>query len=242
MTGLVVTFFLGLTFLLGMVAVRLASSKEELVEHLSLSMAFGAMVAIAFFDLIPEILEETIGYGSFLAALCVVVGIVMLKLLDHFIPEHEGDELTEQGNLVHIGVMSAIAIVLHNIVEGMTVYSVASLSLKSGISLAVGVGLHNIPMGMFIYSTIEHEGKSRKILILGLSVLSTFVGGVLMALVGPLLGDSFVPYLTSIALGMVIYILVFELLPNVISAKNLKLGIPGSLLGFLLVLLSMLFE
>lgn len=242
MTGLVITLGLGLSFLIGIGVVRLASTKEELVEHLSLSMAFGAMIAIAFFDLIPEILEEVTGYASFLAALFVVVGIVVLKLLDHFIPEHEGEELTEQGNLVHIGVMSAMAIVIHNIVEGMTVYSVASLSLKSGISLAVGVGLHNIPMGMFIYSTLEHERTSSKCTIFGLTVLSTFLGGVLMAIVGPLLGDGFVPYLTSIALGMVIYILVFELLPNVIHGKNLKWGIPGTLIGFFLVLLSMLFE
>ena len=44
----------------------------------------------------------------------------------------------------------------------MTVYSVASQSLKSGITLALGVALHNVPMGALIYSTLKREGKGKR--------------------------------------------------------------------------------
>lgn len=234
------TFGLGLSFLLGALVITLSKKNKEQVEHLSVSLAFGAMLAISALDLMPEILEEVSGYGVLYASVFVVVGVLLLKMLDHFIPEHEGSEESEEGNLVHIGVMSLVAIALHNIVEGMTVYNVAVVSMKSGLSLALGVGLHNIPMGMFIYSTMEHEKSVRKWSTMGIAAVSTFLGGLLMSVLR--VDEALVPYLTSLALGMVIYILFFELLPNVFHSKEKKLCVLGTVAGLLIVVLSMLFE
>ncbi|MBQ0071267.1 MAG: ZIP family metal transporter [Spirochaetales bacterium] len=239
MNAILVTLILGFSFLLGAFFITL-SKRKEMVEHLSVSLAFGAMLAISLFDLVPEILEEASGYSVLYESLFVVLGVLLLKLLDLFIPEHEGSEESEEGNLVHIGVMSVAAIALHNIVEGMTVYNVAALSMKSGLSLAVGVGLHNIPMGMFIYSTMEYESRRRRCTIMGIATISTFLGGVLMSVLK--VDEGLVPYLTSLALGMVIYILFFELLPNVFHSKERKLSVLGTALGLVVVLLSMLFE
>ena len=55
--------------------------------------------------------------------------------------------------------MSSVAIILHNIIEGMAVYSMAAESLNVGVMIAFGVGLHNIPMGMIIYSTLVKEKR-----------------------------------------------------------------------------------
>ena len=148
--ALLVVLCLSIVFGLGMVFAKLTSNKAHVQSFIS-SLSLGAMAGVAFLDLIPEIVEETSGLGYLLVIALCALGIVILKVLDHFVPEHEGSEESEEGNLVHIGIMSAIAIVLHNIVEGMTVYSVASQSLNSGITLALGVALHNIPMGALIY-------------------------------------------------------------------------------------------
>ena len=138
--------------------------------------------------------------------------------------------------------MSAIAIVLHNIVEGMTVYSVASQSLNSGITLALGVALHNIPMGAFIYSTLKSESKGKRNTILILSSFSTFIGGLVMMGLSSILSPSFFIVLMSLALGMVLYILFWELMPSALHSKEKKTTIFGAVLGLLLVVASLFLE
>lgn len=237
MVAILLTLFVGLFFLLGALGVKL-SHKKEWVERLSLSLAFGAIIALVSFDFVPEILEEVRGLDLLWCLIFVILGFVILKVLDLFVPEHEGKEQSTQGNMAHIGIMGTLALVLHNIVEGMTVYSVASLSFTSGISLMIGVGLHNIPMGMFISSTLMNEKKSKRIVTMIFLTLSTFLGGLIMSLFINNIEERVMPLLTSLALGMVLYILFFELLSSVIKDKDRKTTILGTLLGFVIVVIS----
>lgn len=240
--GLFITFFLGLFFMVGALIIRL-TTKKELIEHLSIALAFGAMIAISVFDLIPDILEEYEVKQLWIPLIFVLAGVGILKVLDHFIPEHnDSNEVETEENLVHIGFIAAVAISIHNIVEGMTVYSMALQSTREGFALAIGVGLHNIPMGMLIYSTLEKERGFKKHAVIAVAVLSTFVGGVLMALVSPFLTEGFISALVCIALGMVVYILLFELFPSIRREKNRLLSAIGVIAGIFVVVLSALFE
>ena len=238
--ALLVVLCLSVVFGLGMVFAKITSNKAHVQSFIS-SLSLGAMAGVAFLDLIPEIIEETSGLGYLLVIALCALGIVILKVLDHFVPEHEGSEESEEGNLVHIGIMSAIAIVLHNIVEGMTVYSVASQSLNSGITLALGA-LHNIPMGALIYSTLKSESKGKRNTILILSSFSTFIGGLVMMGLSSILSSSFFIVLMSLALGMVLYILFWELMPSALHSKEKKTTIFGAVLGLLLVVASLFLE
>ena len=170
----------------------------------------------------------------------------ILTLLDIFIPEHDHEhglshECTEE-NLLHIGIVSTIAIVLHNIIEGMAVYSITTESVKVGLLMALGVGLHNIPMGMVIYSTLKKEAKKKRILMIFLSTISTFIGGLLMTLISSLISDFVIGILLCLTLGMIIYIVFFELLPHVLHSKNKILSIIGILIGILIIVISSMFE
>jgi ZIP family zinc transporter len=144
--------------------------------------------------------------------------------------------------MIHIGIISAVAIILHNIVEGMAVYSITTESLKVGLLVALGVGLHNIPMGMLMYSTLEKNTKSKRILMLALAAVSTFVGGVLMALISPVLNDFVIGILICLALGMLLYIILFELIPHLVHTKNKELSVIGILAGILVILISTMLE
>ena len=166
--GLLITFVLGLFILIGVFLVKI-SKNTKLIENLSISVALGCMISLAVSDLFPEI-YETFSNKIYLIIIFVVIGVLILKLLDIFIPEHDHEhglshECTEE-NLLHIGIVSTIAIVLHNIIEGMAVYSITTESVKVGLLMALGVGLHNIPMGMVIYSTLKKEDKKKRILMI----------------------------------------------------------------------------
>ena len=242
--GLLITFVLGLFILIGVFLVKI-SKNTKLIENLSISVALGCMISLAISDLFPEI-YETFSNKIYLITIFVVIGVLILKLRDIFIPEHDHEhglshECTEE-NLLHIGIVSTIAIVLHNIIEGMAVYSITTESVKVGLLMALGVGLHNIPMGMVIYSTLKKEDKKKRILMILLSTISTFIGGLLMALISSLISDFVIGILLCLTLGMIIYIVFFELLPHVLHSKNKILSIIGILIGILIIVISSMFE
>ena len=81
------------------------------------------------------------------------------------------------GSALHVSVAVVIALTVHNIIEGMSVYGVATQSVTAAFLLAFGIGIHNMPMGMIIYSGVRDQSLGRRVGILAVAALSTFVGG-----------------------------------------------------------------
>lgn len=234
------TLLLGLFLLIGAGIVFLTKNSDKFVDF-SISLAFSVVMMMMITDLIPESFEmfglEKIGW----LLLFVGIGFLLLRLLDFFIPDHEDDPNTskdDNDNLAHIGLVSSIALILHNIIEGMAIYSTFTSSISLGIILSIGVGLHNIPLGMVIASAFYRSNQSKFKtfgIIIGLS-LSTFFGGLILFLIGNAwLEGFFLGALLAITLGMLIYIGFFELLPRLIHSKNKKMTGLGILSGILLL-------
>lgn len=243
--GLAVTFFLGTFIIIGAVIAR-STRDSELIENLSISIAFGSMFTLALWELLPEALENLGGGRWSTVFLCVAVGILLLKVLDHFIPEHDGAPGFEHDctpeNVIHIGIMSSIAVIAHNIIEGMAVYSISEESVRMGMLVALGVGLHNIPMGMFLYSTLQKENRGRKVVLLAGASLSTFLGGIMMKLLWFMISDFVVGILISLTLGMIVYIVAFELLPHLMHLKRRGASVVGVIIGVAVIVVSSLLE
>lgn len=235
--GILITFFLGIFILLG-AAIAKAAKNEKLIEQLSISIAFGTMATLSLTELIPEAIENT-GGNTLLALVLVFTGVIILKILDKFIPDHDNahgfDHDCTPENVIHIGIISSIAVILHNIIEGMAVYSITSTSLTTAFMLSLGVGLHNIPMGMVIYSTLKHEKKNIKLFLLAAVSLSTMAGGIIMNFMWSAINDFVIGILISLTLGMIIYLIIFELLPHIMHSKNKKLSILGILIGIVVI-------
>lgn len=246
--GLLFTLILGIFILIGAFIVFLTKNNDKFVQF-SISLAFGVMIMLIILDLLPEAYEVT-DHGNLLYNILhiligVSIGFLLLKVLDHFIPDHEDDYTTEEDddkNLKHIGLVSSIALVIHNIVEGMAIYLLISSDFKSGLLACVGVGLHNIPLGMVIastfYSSIQNK-KSTMIIMLGIS-LSTFMGGLFIHFI-PL--SNTLEILKSISLtltiGMLLYILGMELFSKIVYTKYRGTTISGILLGVILLLITL---
>ncbi|MCR4840173.1 MAG: ZIP family metal transporter [Lachnospiraceae bacterium] len=238
---LFITFLAGLSVLLGALLVRLTENKRESVEHISLAMALSALLALLVFDIFPELTEITEKSGLPISLGMTAFGIVLLIVLDRFVPDHEDtEENHDAGNAVHIGLLSALALVVHNIVEGMSVYGILGNDLTDGIIFAIGISLHNIPMGMMIFSTMATQSKKEKTAVTLAVTLSTLFGGLIMFALSGHLPEIAVGALLSVACGMIIYITFLELLPHVIRTKDRLQSAVGIILGFGLVLASVL--
>lgn len=238
--ALLVTLFLGLFIVIGAGVTFFVKKKEKFIDF-ALAFAFSVILMLLFTDLLPEV-SEVLGVKHILLFLIfVIVGIFILRILDFFIPDHEDEKMTkkqEKDNLAHIGTLSSIALVLHNIIEGMAIYSTCTSSLRAGLMISLGVGCHNIPLGMVIASTIYQSNKSIKktvFIILGL-MLSTFFGGMIMFFMnGAELNAVFIGGLLSITIGMLVYICSNELYPKIRKSKNKRISWCGIIAGIVLI-------
>lgn len=249
-TALLLTLGVGLFMIVGATIVFVLKNNEKIVS-LSISMAFGVMIALVFAELIPEAFELMENSNRIITILIVLVfsclGIVILKGLDLLIPHHEHNHKDKHGdleNLEHIGLVSSIALVIHNIIEGMALYGTALSSMSLGLMVCIGIGLHNIPMGLVIASTFYKSNKSisKTLFITTIISLSTFLGGVVMLFLNNNIINNFIlGVLICITLGMIIYIALFELLPKMLCSKDKKTTILGTSLGILILFISSLF-
>ena len=207
------------------------------------------MSALLIMELIPESFELLGEQFSVVRSILIIIissliGIVLLKTLDLFIPDHDHDEEINSDNLFHIGLVSSIALILHNLIEGMAIYSSSLTGDNIGILLTIGICLHNIPLGIMITSTLYKSNNNRKktILIITLIAFSTLLGGILMFLLSKVINDVIRGILLSVTLGMILYIVLFEFIPEIKTIKNKKLSIFGIVLGIIIFLITLLFE
>lgn len=248
---LFLTFISGLFIALGALIVYITKNNDKFV-HFAISMAFGVMAMLVCFELLPEATEVfSENFDSFIGyivlGVVVLLGVGILKVLDLFIPDHEHHNTTkkeELDNLYHIGIVSSVALILHNIIEGMSIYGVSSTSLEMGMMMTLGVGFHNIPMGIVITSMFNRstDKKKTKFVIVLLCVsLSTLLGGILMMGLSSFISELFIGILLGLTLGMLLYILLFELLPEMLESKDKRLSLIGIAIGACIFFISMLF-
>ncbi|KAF4147070.1 ZIP Zinc transporter [Phytophthora infestans] len=119
--------------------------------------------------------------------------------------------------LQRMGVLSALAIGIHNLPEGIATYVGAIQNSSVGFSLAVGIGLHNIPEGIAVAAPIYFATGSRwrGIMWCAISAAAEPVGGVIAWLA---IGDGMDPVsegiLFGIVCGIMVCICVKELIPT----------------------------
>lgn len=245
--GLLTTLILGIFILIGAFLGCLTNRKQKIVSF-SIGLAFGVIVMLIFMDLIPDVIEYLGLKYIYVFVIGILGGFLLLKLLDSFIPDHDDDNsLTNKeakDNLIHIGIITSIAIILHNIIEGMAVYSSVIADMSLGLSVTLGIGFHNIPMGMVIASSFHQSNQNgwKTAFIMILISLSTFAGGLFLFFLNIYSVPSVIlGLLLSITLGMLVYIVYEELFPRIKNSKNFSFDIAGILIGVVLMLITLFF-
>lgn len=249
MYNLLFTLIVGLFISVGSVIV-FATGNNRRIINFSLSAAFGSICMLVLFELVPEAYESmTSSFSPFVSIVLILLfaclGMFLLKVLDNKVPEHSHKhcDSCNSAHYYHIGLVSSIALVLHNVIEGMAVYSSFVSNFYLGVMVGVGVSLHNIPMGMEISSMFYRFYNSKlKVFLISLLVsVSTFVGGLIVYFLGDL-NEFVVGIFLCLTLGMLVYIVLFELLPHLLHVHDKKDFIFGVLFGVFLFLCSFFIE
>jgi ZIP family zinc transporter len=124
-----------------------------------------------------------------------------------YVAAQEKLDMKSRADLNRMGILSALAIGMHNMPEGIATYVGASQNTSVGFSLAIGIALHNIPEGIAVAAPIYFATGSRwrGIMWCAISALAEPLGGFLAWLV---IGDGMDPISEGILFGMVCGIMV----------------------------------
>lgn len=252
LVGLLLTLLVGLFIFIGSL-VGLNYKNNKKFTDFSISIAFGVIIGLIVLEILPEsfeILSNEIGVvrGIIALVLLTLIGIVILKILDLFVPHHEHEahhnhkhnvEKCHNQHLHHIGIVSSIGVIIHNLIEGMSLYLISSNNFLSGLLMCIGIGLHNIPMGLVISSTLNTSNYTKKkILNISLIVsLSTFIGGLFMFILGSV-NHLVEGVLLGLTLGMLIHISIFELFHQIYHMKDKKIAKIGICIGVITLIIS----
>ena len=269
--ALLISLLAGATIVLGGLVVRLSRGAAR-IEHFSIALAAGSMLALLLFDLGPELLEGCEEGAYIQVVVGAIAGFVGLVALDGAIPDHDAGDThaahgahdgtghagaghadaatienagsvahahdASAGNAVHIGIISAVAIILHNVIEGMAVYSVALSAPADGALYAFAIALHNIPVGMLLFSTLKASRPSTRRAVVAAVTFSTFAGGLLMAALSHAVPEEVMVFFVAAAAGMICYILIMELAGRLVRSRPAWVSAAGCVAGFLIVVVA----
>ena len=260
-----VLFAFGLTLLAG-ISTGIGSAlafytKQTNKKFLSVALGFsaGVMIYVSMIEIFAKsrsaleiVYGPTVGYG--VATLSFFAGIAIIALIDKFVPSfenpHELRDVEEAGAgrtkdpaLLRMGMMSALAIGIHNFPEGLATFASAMQNPTLGISIAVAVAIHNIPEGIAVSVPIYYAtGDRRKAFAFSfLSGLSEPVG----ALVGYFLLRSFFHdgmfgVIFGAVAGIMVFISLDQLLPTAQKYGEHHLSIYGLIAGMAVMAISLL--
>lgn len=252
MKALLITLLVGLFILIGAILGNILKNNKKFID-VSIGLALGVMILLLILDIVPEayeLLSDSFNQKIFVFIILIISGVIGffgLKILDHFVPHHEHEALhhhqhkndkCHNEHLEHVGILASIAVIIHNIIEGMTLYVTTTQDFKAGLLLCIAIGLHNIPLGIIISTTLQN--KKEMIINSTILSLSTFVGGLIVFLVSGIVNNIIVGILLALTFGMLAYIIILELLPQIIYNKNKKYNIFGVILGILIIVVSSL--
>lgn len=241
---LILTSLAGFATLIGIIPIFVKIKNKDNIISAACSFASGVMICISIFDLIPESISYLNNYfGSFgvisLCFLFIVIGIILSMILDSYI-----DKVSHSGNLFKVGILSMIAIILHNIPEGIVTFIVSNKNLMLGLSICIAIALHNIPEGISIAIPIYYSTKSKKkaILYTLLASLSEPIGAILTGLfLVNYVNDMVLGLLFAFIAGIMIQISSVKLLPTG-NSYNRKMSFTFFIIGFIVMIVSLLLE
>lgn len=230
--ALALSLFAGLATGIGSLIALFSKSTNHRFISFSLGLSAGVMVYISFMEILFSArlgLTELHGQrlGETITALSFFGGMVLSALIDRLVPEaenphelHSVEELTDDSRHHHkmhrVGILTAIAITVHNFPEGIATFMSAISSPQTGIAIAVAVAIHNIPEGIAVSVPVyAATGNRRRAFCLSfLSGLAEPLGAVIAYLIlMPFLTPTILNITFAAVAGIMVFISLDELLP-----------------------------
>lgn len=240
--GFLLTTLAGFSTMLGTFLIFMKWENKDKIINASLSFAAGVMITVSLTDLIPE--GITLLKTNFfviptilLALIFVVLGIIISMTIDELLPTNQ----QSNNKLYHIGIFSMLAIILHNIPEGIATFMASNNNATLGLSLAIAIALHNIPEGISISIPIYYgtHSKKKSLLYTFISSISEPFGALLAFLfLSPFINNFMMGVLFSMIAGIMLHIAFYELIPGALQYRDKLVSVIAFICGAIMMILS----
>jgi ZIP family zinc transporter len=199
--------------------------------------------------------------GNWYSLIAFFGGMLLIALIDKLIPSFENphemkgiEDMDDKKKaiafrkLYRMGIMTALAVGIHNFPEGLATFVAVLNDPSVGIAIAIAIAIHNIPEGIAVSVPIYYATGSRKkaFWLSFLSGVSEPVGAMLgYLIILPFVTPDNMDVIFGFVLGSVAGIMVFisfdELLPSAEEYGEHHLSVYGLTGGMALMALSLMF-
>ncbi len=222
--------------------------RQTILPH-GISFSIGALLAVAFWGLIPHAFEELQPSQFQSLSATILVGILSFFVLEKLLiwrhchhgncdTHNEGHESQELKVHQAAGTLIIIGDTIHNFIDGILISAAFLTDVQLGIVTSFAVAAHEIPQEVGDFAILLESGYSKKKAIIYniLSSLGTVFGGVLAYFSLDNLHEK-LPYILALAASSFIYIAVADLIPSLHKKTDIKTSLEQIALIFMGVIL-----
>lgn len=216
----------------GLIAICTRTTHKTL---LSVGMGFsgGVMIYVSMTELMQEahrtIAEaHSVKFTDWAVLLSFFGGMFIIALIDKFVPEsinphevHNVEQAYDQQQhqsrkLARTGLMTALAISIHNFPEGLATFVTALHNPEVGLTIAIAIAMHNIPEGIAVAVPlmIAFNSKKKAFMYALMSGLAEPIGAIVgYGLLYPYMTPLVFGIILAAVSGIMVFISIDELLP-----------------------------
>lgn len=244
--------FAGLATGLGGLAVFFDKSGSKTFLAAALGFSAGVMIYVSMVEILAVAQEKTVAAigesgGGWAAVGAFFFGMLVIALLEKLLPSPEPKcgamrASGERAGLMRTGVVTALAIAVHNFPEGLATFVSALDAPSVAFPVVVAVAIHNIPEGIAVavplYRATGSKGKAFAFSLL--SGLAEPVGALLgMLVLMPVMNDLVFGVVFAAVAGIMMYIAIDELLPSSRDGSPVA-SVVGAIAGMAVMAVSLL--
>lgn len=192
------------TFLGGSFALR---NKDKL--HLILGFSAGAVLGVAFLDLLPEAIDLA---GVHVSQI-VIGAILFYMVIDRVFLKHSHTHHEESHEHEHRGTLRASSLVVHSFLDGLAIGFAFRVSPSVGVVVAAAVLAHDFSDGINTVAAILKSGKGSSA---RLWLFADAIAPVIGIIIGTMISVSSITlgYVLAVFTGFFIYIALSDLVPE----------------------------
>lgn len=237
----ILSFLAGLSTVLGCLGILFPVKRKDEFISFSIGLSLSVMISVSLFDLIPSSLphiSSNIGSGVALFGLFFGLGALLVGVLNRAVEKEKGKS---GSNLYKLGILSFIALVMHNLPEGILTFMSTYQDFSLGVSLCLAIALHNIPEGISIAVPIYYSTGSvfKAVKCTLYSAIAEPLGALLaFVILKDFITDQMISMFLILVAGIMITLSIEKMLPEALSYRKNKHLFAGIASGFLIVLLS----
>jgi zinc and cadmium transporter len=218
MTILIMTIAIILGSLISLVGGALllkAKKYRETAILLAMPFGAGALLAAAFFDLLPESFEDTDPKTMLLVCLTGFVAFFLFERLASWFHHHHQHEEAIEGRHSQRWLI-ILGDIMHNAIDGMAIGAAFLVSIPTGIITTFAVGAHEIPKELGTFAFLLSRGWRGKTVIIAnlLTAIATIVAAVMVYILAKDSHD-FVPIMLALTSGFFLYVAASDIIPDI---------------------------